>query len=204
MINNSNHLVDISFTQYTQETPVSADFTKVTEIAMAEIGFTHENDEKPIVATYRCGPCIAFGGFDPNNKISFVSHLSSADMIKKEGAKIFDAMKSVQKKEIVEPIQIHLRGGWQGASYKIRKNIKKWIKQHQDLPMVIHSDYTLLPQGSVKSLFIDSRTGIVGSYSPEENPNFQPIDQNRMRAMLQRTHTHEIDIFYYPHNQSNL
>ena len=127
-------------------------------------------DEKPMVATYGCGPCIALGGYDPTNKMAFVVHFASRREVLSGGGQLFYRISQMARKKIIEPIQLHLRGGESGYSESIIAAIRVWMKRRDDLPMKIVSA-DVLGQNTIRSLPIDSRDGRVSTYDPLENPH---------------------------------
>ena len=84
----------------------------------------------------------------------------------------------------MDPIQLHLRGGVQGASEATVEAIKLWMKERRDLPMEIASEDILDSQKHIngQSLSIDSRNGEVGGYDPFANPKRR--EKSKAKGML--------------------
>lgn len=155
---------------------------EIAEAFIGEFAITKADDEKPIVATYGCNPCVGFGGYDPTNKIAFVTHLTYHKQLTQNGGCILYNISKLVKQPIPKenPIQLHICGGGQQELESMIKVIKTWMKFRDDLPMEIVSENPFST-----SLSLDSRTGEVSNYHPLSNPNrrsFSELDE--MRAML--------------------
>lgn len=172
---------------------------EIAETLQAEASFTIATDKKPVVATYGCGPCVALGGYDSTNKIAFIVHFSDAEEVKKSSGLIFYNIAKLVKEKITTPIQLHLRGGFEGSSEPIIEAIKIWMKQREDLPMEIASEDILCSyKGSAKSLSIDSRTGKVSEYNPMKNPKSREISDSYVMSTLLNVFEPKIRLAYSP------
>jgi hypothetical protein len=172
---------------------------EIAETLQAEASFTIATDKKPIVATYGCGPCVALGGYDAINKIAFIVHFSNAGEVRNCGHLIFYNISKLIKQKITIPIQIHLRGGWQGKSEPIIEAIKRWMKGREDLPMEIASEDILCkPYSGSKSLSIDSRNGQVADYNCLSNPKSRDITQLNVLLAIHSAYNPKITVAYAP------
>jgi len=174
---------------------------EIAEVLQSEAGFTIATDEKPILATYGCNPCVALGGYDATNKTAFVVHFSHAGEVRECGWMLLYNISKLAKEKIETPIQLHLRGGVKGRSEAIIKEIKIWMREREDLPMEIASQEVLLSGMDYgKSLSIDSRTGEVSEYEPMANPKARGLSD--MKAMTRRAlmsaHQPNITVAYTP------
>lgn len=173
---------------------------EIAEILQSEAGFTISTDEKPILATYGCGPCVAMGGYDATNSIAFMVHFSGHGEVRKStGLLSYNISKLVDKK-IESPIQLHLRGGIKGRSEETIEAIKTWMKQRKDLPMEIASE-DILGSGSYssgKSLSIDSRDGSVSDYHPLTNPERRELSVDYAMITVMRGLKENIKVVYTP------
>ncbi|MBU6384059.1 MAG: hypothetical protein KGQ49_00185 [Verrucomicrobia bacterium] len=144
---------------------------KIAEALQSELVITTAEDAKPIVGTYGCFAGVAVGGWDPTNKIAFVAHFINPSEVKRSGGLIFGGILELAKKPIRSPIQLHLRGGYQGESEDIVEAIKLWMRRREKLPMEIASEDILTSHAAMrgKNLFIDSRSGQVSSEMANTN-----------------------------------
>lgn len=171
---------------------------EIAEALQSEAVFNQANDEKYIVTTYGCGPCVAVGGYDETNKIAFVVHFANAGEVKKCGGIIFYNILRLVLKPLEQPIKLYIRGGEDGISESenIREAIRVWMRQREDLLMKIVLDEKNDQES--KSLSINSRTGEVGDYDPKKNPYARKIGQDEeMRAILSSFQPH-ITVAYRP------
>ncbi len=154
------------------------DGNKIAEALQSQFAITQEDDERPVVATYGCGPCVALGGYDPANKIAFVVHFANAEEVGESSGLIFWNIGKLIKKPITKdnPMQLHLRGGYKGESESIIEAIKIWMRERDDLPMeVVSEDILADGTGMGKSLSVDSRTGKISTYTPLSNTELDPV-----------------------------
>lgn len=146
---------------------------EIAETFISEVSFTVATDKKPMVATYGCGTGVVLGGYEAVNQIAFIAHFSRVEEVMQASELLFNGIKRLVKEPITAPIQVHLRGGLEGHSESMIGAIKRWTKLRADLPMKIASEETL--DGGLsncgKSLIIDSRTGFISTYSPQETVN---------------------------------
>jgi len=56
---------------------VSENYNKCAEVFQQGFGFTSSNDEKPYIATFGLGPCIAIVGYNKEHKIGFIYHIDN-------------------------------------------------------------------------------------------------------------------------------
>lgn len=188
-----------SFCATQVDTTPKLDGNKIAEALLSEAAFTVASDQKPIVATYGCGPCVAVGGYDPTNKIAFVVHFALAEEVRKSGGLVFYNISKLVKEPITTPIQLHLRGGIEGQSEATIEAIKIWKRQRSDLPMEIVSEDILESDFGSKSLSIDSRTGKVSEYHPLANPKHREMSAlDSMGIMSQGLWDPKIKLAYSP------
>ncbi|MBJ7450422.1 MAG: hypothetical protein JHC93_08705 [Parachlamydiales bacterium] len=173
---------------------------EIAETLLAEASFTTASDKKPIVATFGCGPCVALGGFDSTNKIAFMVHFTNSGEVRNSCGLILSNINKLVKRKITSPIQLHLRGGYEGKSEPIIKAIKILMRQNDDLPMEIASKDILVSDRSLKgkSLSIDSRTGAVSDYNPMDNPKSRGISYESALSARLSFYMPQIQIAYSP------
>lgn len=192
----------------------STDRDEVAEILMAEVGFTTATDEKPMIATYGCGPCVALGGYDPTNKIAFLAHFSSEREAEQCGELILSSISKLAAKKIIYPIQLHLRGGMAGRSEATIRAIEVWAKQSKGFPMEIASqEMTQLTQEDMaylmanfnkerrplgQSLLIDARNGKIRPYDPTLNPKRRDLRTIDIRRVLASGIIPNMQVIYPP------
>lgn len=149
----------------------------IAEALMGEVAFTTAADQNPIVATYGCSSCVAVGGFDPTNHIAFVAHLSVPQQTQQDD--IFSKIKSLSSEPFKVSVQFHLRGGLRNIGTVAA--IRKWIsyaKTNYFATKIVSEEISNWSKMSSGSLKIDARTGEVGNYNPEENPNRRACQQD--------------------------
>ncbi len=174
------------------------DGDKIAEALQSEAAFTVASDNKPIVATYGCGQCVAIGGYDPTNKIAFVVHFANPGEVRESGSLIFYNISKLVKEPITAPIQLHLRGGIEGESEATIEAIKIWMKQRSDLPMEIVSEDISESYLESKSLSIDSRTGKVSEYHPLANPKHREMSEMDIMSAMLSGYDPKIRLAYSP------
>ena len=160
----------------------------ILEVLQAEAGFTAANHEKPIVATYGAASCIALGGYDETNHAAFIAHIQLPEEVKKCGYRLSDNLQHLMKKPLSKdcPMKLYLRGG--RGFEDTYTAIEHWIKM-QNFPSTIVSKNT-----SIDSLRIDSRTGVVGKYSPLSNPYSREITERDKLHCLNSVYAPQIRI----------
>jgi hypothetical protein len=174
---------------------------EIAEVLQSQAGFTIATDQKPIVATYGCGPCVAVGGYEATNKMAFVVHFASAREVEKCGGVIFYNISKLVKEKFERPIQIHLRGGTEGSSEETIETIKKWTTWRKDIPMEIASEDILgRGFGFGRSLAIDSRTGSVSEYDPMANPKSKRMSELDQLMAILSAYIPRITLAYRPNN----
>lgn len=171
----------------------------IVEALQSEIAFTNSTDSKPIIATYGCGPCVAFGAYDETNKFAVIAHFATPDEIKENYGNIMYKMSLLAKNPIKKPIQVHLRGGHAGVSEETIEAIKKLMKLNKNFPMEIASQ-NILHYSDAQSLLIDSRTGEVQDYDPMKNPFHREITQVDIQRMLLSAYYPNLRTAYFPSN----
>ena len=172
---------------------------EIVEALQSEAVFTIATDNKPIVATHGCGPCIAVGGYETTNKIAFVVHFAHAGEVEKSGELLFYNISRLAKKKIEKPIHIHLRGGVTGQSEATIKAIKTWMQKRDDVPMGIASEEVLLTRWNIgRSLLIDSRDGTVAEYDPRANPKCRVRSVWDILSALMSAFIPKIKVVYSP------
>lgn len=160
--------------------------SRIVDVFQSEAAFTHADDEKPIVATYGCGPCVAVGGYHAANKMAFMIHFATANEVLMCGDTIAGAMRPLIQHTLTPqaPILLHLRGGEKGRSESTIAAIQWWMNRYNDLPMTISSKEILRYTDEGRSLYLDARSGNYGDYNPELNPQRRIITQaDWQRAM---------------------
>lgn len=55
----------------------NTDYEKCAEVFQQGFGFTSNHDEKPYIATFGLGPCIAIVGYNKEHKIGFMYHIDN-------------------------------------------------------------------------------------------------------------------------------
>lgn len=172
----------------------------IAEAFQSEAVFTHACDQKPVVATYGCGPCVAVGGYDSVNRTAFVVHFATPNEVIHCGNKIIDTLLALTKKTVTAqtPILIYLKGGHKGMSEMTLSCIKTLITLYPQLPMKIGSEDTLCYDAEGKSLLIDSRTGEVGDYDPLLNPDRRKYTRQDKRHVEMSYYVPNIRIAYTP------
>lgn len=181
----------------------------IAEAQMDEMVITHSGDAKPIVGTDGLGPCIALGGYDPNNKVAFIVHFSRPENLSSKDL-ILNQIKSLLVNPVKEAVKIYIVGGFRSgplgpfglpnSQIRLRLELKKWIAEW-NLPIEIVSDTAtptfeeMLRKGyRGKTLSIDSRNGGIGTYNPNLNPYALPT-----KALDEQ---HEIKIVYRPNPEA--
>lgn len=182
-------------------TPKSGFFAHniVAEALQSEAAFTNFQSKKPVVATYGCGSCVAFGGYDSVNQVAFIVHFASAREVTASGTMLLAELKKLVKKPITQktPIKVYISGGLKKHSEELVRLIERLTTARADLPMqIIKKDVCNTCGG--KSLLIDSRTGNATPYNPFENPYHREITEQETTYALKSAIDPHIHIAYTP------
>lgn len=141
----------------------------ILEAGQSSMAFGTGASPQYILATAYCTTCVAFAGWDPNSKAGFLVHFTNAGeflLWEKELANF--AAKAALK---FDDMQVHIRGGWEGASEETINIITQWIKCKN---IVVKSASILKNMATTsESLALNTRDGQVYSYNPIKNPHSQ-------------------------------
>jgi|GEM_PF-4089469 len=135
------------------------DFTKdeARGIYIRGYGISHADDKKPILGTNQMWPCIAIALYNPSTKVGAVAHFDT----KTDISSLKDLISLVGGE--TDKIEVHLAGGQIGNSHSLRlgEEIAKELGRNSNL--VIKSANLFNPDGGMKSLALDTRTGQVSN-----------------------------------------
>jgi len=197
------YFIERTATILSEETASAAG--KIVNVFQSEVAFTNASDNKPLVGTFGCAPCVAFGGYEEANKLAFVAHISKVEEVFLTCSLLFSHISQLTEKEIREPIKLYLRGGLAGSqypSYAIIQTIKNLVQNTNVFPMeIVSEERTLLSEFTGESLLIDSRTGDVRSYCPEDYVLYleEPFSEEEMaRVVKSCTESPQFQLIYSP------
>lgn len=186
----------------TVSSDINLDGDLIATAFQSELVITTADNEKPIVATFGCGPCVALGGYDPTNKIAFVVHFATAAEVTKYGDFLYHTILKLVKTPMTPPMQLHLRGGLEGVSEDTVEAIKNWItvvlRRERLLLEIVSEDILSSIDFEEKSLLIDSRTGEVSTYDPMSNPKRRPFSKLEELAAMVSAFLPTITLAYAP------
>ena len=162
---------------------------RVQEVLQREGVFSTSESEKPILATYGVGPCVAIVGYSKKLKRGFVTHYDS--LTDREFKKLDNPYWLPQSlglvsywgtkgaKDIVK-YEIQIIQGQHNPELlnKLKKhinNMNSWNADKIQLD-VVNIDIEISPT-SEKNIALDLRTGESFSYNPMNNPQRRISDQ---------------------------
>ncbi len=155
---------------------------EVVEVAMREQAVTKATDDKPVLATYGIGPCIALVGYDPVNKIGFLTHYTNATELKHSFTSLLCALNRAGCNYGFD-VRIVCNDSF---SSEKEIDLLRNLVEHRNLHGMRMVEEDLEPSGEIsKSIALDTRTGEVFSYNPLEDPDREPyaeLDGLRMLA----------------------
>jgi hypothetical protein len=159
---------------------------EVAEALQSEAVFTIESDPKPILAAYRCGPCVALAGWEPKNKAGFLVHFASAGEVEQFKDVFTDHFNELITDPSTQPIQLHARGGQKSLSEAIINAITDWVQTKDNKFSMIIASAAILKTGlgDSENLALDTRSGNIYSYSPLKNPTRRSITKLHEKVAL--------------------
>ncbi|MBR9681725.1 MAG: hypothetical protein GOV00_02915 [Candidatus Altiarchaeota archaeon] len=168
-----------SFTYETFNRPrLQKDFDKLVDVFMGKWAITNAEDEKPILATFGAGPCLAVAGYLPEKKAGFVAHYSLPNTVL-ESNLLFELSKYQQGDETLY-VEIHMTG--EDCNKETVDAFKKYMTWRKDIVMEIVEEHT---SGGDSSIALDTRTGETFSYSSLDNPHYQEHTKlDELKALL--------------------
>ncbi|MDD4353392.1 MAG: hypothetical protein PHN56_02950 [Candidatus Nanoarchaeia archaeon] len=135
-------------------------------IYQREQGITYFNDNKPVLATFGLGPCLAIAGYDSRLKIGFLAHY---DFLTNEKESIEQLIFLIPKNSFFD---VSLIGG-NDSSIEQYGVIKELLKNNEVLFNIIEEDVF----GNIsRSIVLDTRTGEKFAYNPKLFKNIKLIE----------------------------
>jgi len=142
------------------------ELSEIAEALDSELVVTAGSDHPPIAASCCTDNSFIIGGYESTNRIAFVMNCISVKQLNQYGSIAQSQIKTLAKKKINHPIQLHLRG-------KITiEDLSKWMSERAFIKMVVTSI------ADDKGLAIDARTGEFKKYDPRTNPHARKKDKD--------------------------
>ena len=141
-------------------------YEEVLEIGQREFGVSKADSIKPVLATYGLATCIGFAGWDPLQKIGFLTHY---DYYTKFPESFNYLMDCISKQSQYPKFDVRIIGGWDKSS-EIITFLKSNLNNSKNIKMRLIEEDTGMSNAIVRSIAIDTRTGGTYSYFPKLNP----------------------------------
>ncbi len=98
------------------------DITDVVEVYMNQQAVTRATDVKPILATFGLGTCVSLVGYEPNQRVGFLTHYTSLTEIDDSFPDLLWALyKLGLSHEAPTRFEVRLVGGWKKEDKYINK-----------------------------------------------------------------------------------
>lgn len=150
------------------------DMNLIGSVSMDEGTISSANSNKPIIATFGLGPCIALVGYEKKSKIGFISHNIPIKKLENLNGPIFETLDELKVKK--ENLEFYLVGGNEKNKEHLDK-IKKYLESKIKYPNIIYEDVieSYDPKNMGKSFVLDTRNQKIyclnGIMSPDKAEN---------------------------------
>ncbi|MEK6827095.1 MAG: hypothetical protein AABX99_01265 [Nanoarchaeota archaeon] len=153
----------------------SENYQYVVDVGPGEFGITRADDIKPILATYGLATCVGFVGWNPKQKIGFLTHYDAMTKLSESFDYLIDCvLKQSQGKS--SEFDVRLVGGWDNSD-PIIEFLKSNLGKNKNIKMKLIKE-DIGRSGLVKSVALDTRTGKTYSYFPKLNPFHTRTEEN--------------------------
>ena len=89
------------------------DYSLLNLVHGGEATISTSESERPIIGSFGMGPCIAMTGYDPKQKIGFISHNGIGDYVETLHTLVLEELRKKSKSEL--KMDIHIVGGMIGS-----------------------------------------------------------------------------------------
>jgi hypothetical protein len=148
-------------------------------ILQHEMGFTDAKSERPVLATFGAGPCIAIAVYNPETRTASLAHIDALTELPSTDALFYQLSKDSDA-----TLEVHLAGGMEMS----REQVTELIRRIQIKPNVAVKSANIIPEDGGfggKSLAIDSRTGEVFTDFDVHQLNTPNLDGRLMMVGMQ-------------------
>ncbi len=176
-IQNPNEIADSLRPEY------QGDYSLLNLVGMDEATISTAESQRPVIGSVGMGPCIAMVGYDPNQKIGFVSHNGAGNYTGVLHDSVLGELKKKAKSDL--EMDIYIVGGMIGSG-KLASRLRNIARENfnprtinEDLALNV-SDWTYLG----KSFLLDVRDGKV--YSIDGGGKLQYVPSAEPRISLRK------------------
>jgi len=178
-----------------QRPEFSGNMDGVVDVSMNQQAVTRATDEKPVLATFGLGPCVALVGYEPSAKVGFLTHYSAGTEVDGSFPNLLATLYRIGlSHDSPTRFDVRLIGGWEGDVDKLIGELKTRVRHGTSFKMeIVEEDTGYVADG--RSVALDTRTGELFSYNPKKNPNTKiPNELERMQMLIPRP----ADLVYEP------
>ena len=128
----------------------------IGSVSIDEGTISSADSNKPIIATFGLGPCIALAGYDRKSKIGFISHNVPVKKLDNLNDPIFEVIDTLGIKK--SNMEFYIIGGNKQYKNHVDK-VKNYLNQKVENPNIVYEDIieTIDPKNLGKSFALDTR-----------------------------------------------
>ena len=159
------------------------DYSLLNLVNGGEATISTSESQRPVIGSGGMGPCVAMAGYDPNQRIGFVSHNGVGDYVGCLHNQVLEELRKKSKSEL--EMDIYIIGGMMG-SRELTSRLRNIARENfnpriinEDLALNV-SDWTYLG----KSFLLDVRDGEV--YSIDGGGQLQYVPPAEPRISLRK------------------
>ncbi len=159
------------------------DYSLLNLVHGGEATISSAESQRPVIGSFGMGPCVAMAGYDPAQKVGFISHNGTGDYLEVLHDLVLEELRKKSKSEL--EMDVYIIGGMVGSdelASKLRNFAKRKFNPriiNEDLALDV-SDWTYLG----KSFLLDVRDGRV--YSIDGRGQLQYVPPAEPRISLRK------------------
>ncbi|MDP3639732.1 MAG: hypothetical protein Q8R53_00830 [Nanoarchaeota archaeon] len=166
-----------------QRPEFSGNMDDVVDVSMNQQAVTRATDAKPVLATFGLGPCVSLVGYEPSEKVGFLTHYSASTEVNNSFPNLLATLYRIGlSHDGPTRFEVRLVGGWERED-KLIQELKTRVRHGTMFNMeIVEEDTGYVEEG--RSVALDTRTGELFSYSPKNNPHTKIPDELEIMEML--------------------